>query len=91
MRKNWLDKLQLVKMYRYSHGNSIGTMTFLWRIPTDSPEDPTVTAQAISSLNSRQKQYCTRQMRKHFLMKYGQFMKALTSVLRHNYVQGASP
>lgn len=62
-----------------------GTMTFLWRIPSDSDEDCTATAQAISSLNSKQKQYYTRQMRKDFLAQYSQFVKAPISVLRHMF------
>jgi len=87
-RKHWLEKLHLefpVKMYRYSHGNNVGTMTFLWCLPSDSPEDSTSTAQAISILNTKQKQYYTRQMRRDFLSRYSHFVKAPTSILRHMF------
>ena len=86
VRKHWVDKLQVefsIQMYRYCHGNCLGTMTFVWRVPTDSPEDPTSTAKAIADLNSKQKLYCTRQMRKDFLSKYRQLIKAPVCILRH--------
>lgn len=91
VRKHWLNDLQLefpVKMYRFCHGNSLGTMTFIWRLPSDiSSEDGTATAQAIATLNSQQLQYCTRQMRKDFINQYSRFVKAPTSVLRHMFKQ----
>lgn len=74
-----------LQMYRYCHGNCIGTMTFVWRVPTNSPEDPTSAARAIADLNSKQKLYSTREMRKDFLSKYRQFVKAPVSILRHLY------
>lgn len=88
VRKHWLEKLVLefpVKLYRFSHGNNVGTMIFIWRLPLDSLEDHTSTAQAISILNKKQKQYYTRQMRKDFLSRYSQFVKAPISVLRHMF------
>ena len=59
-RRHWLDRLQVelpIKMYRFFHGNSLGTLTFVWKLPSDGSEDPNATAQAISLLNSKQK--CT--------------------------------
>ena len=56
-----------VKMYRYSHGNSLGNMTFVWRVPSDSAEDHTSTARTIAVLNSKQQLFCTRQMRRDFI------------------------
>jgi hypothetical protein len=52
LRRHWLDKLHLefkVKMYRYSHGN-LESMTFFWRVPSDSAEEHTSTARAIAVL-----------------------------------------
>ena len=86
--KHWLNNLQLefpVKMYRYSHGNSLGSMTFLWHLPSDSSEDSTSTAKAITCLNSKQKLYHTRQMSRDFLIQYSEFVKAPTCVLRHMF------
>ena len=56
-----------VKMYRYSHGNSLGNMTFVWRVPS---EDHTSTARTIAVLNSKQQLFCTRQMRRDFISRY---------------------
>ena len=63
-------------MYRFFHGNSLGTLTFVWKLPSDGSEDPNATAQAISLLNSKQKVYSTRQMHKDLIVKYNQFVKA---------------
>ena len=57
----------------------------MWELPSDGSEDPNATAQAISLLNSKQKVYSTRQMRKDFIVKHNRFVKAPTSVLRHMY------
>ena len=87
-RRHWLNRLQVelpIKMYKFFHGNSLGTLTFVWKLPSDGSEDPNATAQAISLLNSKQKVYSTRQMRKDFIVKYNRFVKAPTSVLRHMY------
>ena len=72
-------------MYRFFHGNSLGTLTFVWKHPSDGPEYPNATAQAISLLNSKQKVYSTREMRKDVIVKYNRFVKAPTSVVRHMY------
>ena len=88
LRKRWLDKLQLefpIQMYRFSHGNNIGTITFVWRLPSDSPEDSSSTAKAIANCNKQQKLFCTRQMRKDFVSKYRWFVKAPIRVLHHLY------
>ena len=40
VRKHWLDKLHLefeIKMYCFCHSNSLGSMTFVWRLPTNCP------------------------------------------------------
>ena len=60
-------------------------MTFVWHLPADSPEDPTLTAKAIAVLNSKQRLFCTRQMRKDFLSKYRQLVKAPIGILRHMF------
>ena len=88
VRKHWLDKLQLevpIQMYRFSHGNNLGTLNFVWRLPSDSPEDPSSTAKAIADLNKQQKLFCTRQMRKDFVSKYRQLVKAPIGILHHMY------
>jgi hypothetical protein len=60
-------------------------MTFIWRVPSDSAEDHTSTARAIAVLNSKQQLFCTRQMRKDFISRYRQFVKAPVGILRHMY------
>ena len=88
LRKCWLDKLQLefpIQICRFSYGNNLGTITFIWRLPSDSPEDSSSTAKAIANCNKQQKLFCTRQMKKDFVPKYRRFVKAPIGVLRHLY------
>ena len=88
LRKHWLDKFQLefpIQMNRFSHGNNLGTITFVWRLPSDSPEKSSSTAKAIANCNKQQKLFCTRHMRKDFVSKYRRFVKAPIGVLRHLY------
>lgn len=64
-RKNWLSQLQLevpAMMYRFMHGNNLGTLAFLWKTPKEGGE-ATSNAKLVTELNSRQKVYSTREMR----------------------------
>ena len=61
-------------------------MTFIWYLPTDSAGDSSSTAKAIAGLNKQQELFCIlRQMRKDFVSKYRQFIKAPFGVLYHLY------
>ena len=61
-RKQWLSKLVLpfsVRMYRYAHGNKLGTVSFVWKIPTQEPEDESVLARVLLQLSRQQRIYAT--------------------------------
>ncbi len=69
-RRKWLDDLQFsftLMLYRYPHGNHLGTMNFGWKF---SEFDQTLNQRTISQLNASQKLYFTRQVRKEFFDKY---------------------
>ena len=70
-RRKWLNNLQLsvtITLYRYPHGNHLGTINFAWKVPDEV--DQTLNHQTIAQLNTSQKLYFTRQMRMDFLDKY---------------------
>ena len=70
-RRKWINNLKLpvtLTLYRYPHGNNLGTMNFAWKVPDEV--DQTLNHQTIAQLNKSQKLYFTRQMRTDFLDKY---------------------
>ena len=80
-RRSWLTNLKLhfpISVYRYQHGNALGTQNFAWRIP-DNPEDrdETEQARATSKLIEQMPRYCTRAIRRDYLNTY-YLAKALT-------------
>lgn len=86
-RRSWLNNLQLhfpVSIYRYQHGNALGTQNFVWRIP-DNPEDRDETEQActISKLNEQMPKYSTRAMKRDYLNTYYYATGADKSLLRN--------
>ena len=65
-RKNWFAGLKLVSpsmMYRFMHGNNLGTLVFVWNVPKEGGE-ATANAKLVSELSSHQKVYSTREMRR---------------------------
>ena len=70
--KNWIAGLKLEfpgMMYRFMHGNNLGTLVFVWRTPKAGGE-ATENAKLVTELNQRQKVYSTRQMRREFIYRY---------------------
>ena len=70
-RRKWVNNLQLsfvITVYRYPHGNNLGTMNFAWKVPDEV--DQTLSHQTIARLNKSQKLYYTRQMKRDFLDTY---------------------
>ena len=56
-RRKWLNDLQFpftIMLYRYPHGNHLGTMNFAWKF---SEFDHTLNQQTISQLNASQIYY----------------------------------
>lgn len=63
-RRTWINKLQLpfsIFMYRYPHGNNLGTLNFAWKVPDEI--DLTHNQHIIiAQLNNSQKLYFTRDL-----------------------------
>ncbi|CAG8559872.1 42298_t:CDS:2 [Gigaspora margarita] len=75
-----------IMLYRYHHGNYLGTLNFIWKIPEDFElRDDTKNAQAIIRTQSLLPQFFTRYMRRHIFAKYSLITKITPSVLRYLY------
>ncbi|RIA82589.1 hypothetical protein C1645_835141 [Glomus cerebriforme] len=75
-------------LYRYPHGNYLGTLNFIWREP--NPEEiyedyEILKAQMIIRINDIIPIYCTSQMRKNVLQKYSLVRNISKPVLRMLY------
>ena len=71
-------------MYHYSYGNSLGTITYIWKIP-DGPVDQAAVASVFSELTNKQVKYSTRAMRRDYLQKYSRCAKVPKYFLRNIY------
>lgn len=59
-------------LFRYPHGNYLGTFNFIWRAPDTEETNEcyeTLKAQMITCINDAIPIYCTRQMRKNVVEK----------------------
>ena len=59
-------------LFRYPHGNYLGTLNFIWRAPNAEEINDfyeTLKAQMITRINDTIPVYCTRQMRKNVVQK----------------------
>ena len=89
-RRNWIAGLTLqcpAMMYRFMHGNNLGTLVFLWKIPAEGGE-ATQNAKLVTELNQRQKVYSTREMRRDFIQRYTRLNHAKShskAILRNMY------
>ena len=88
-RKQWLLKLALpypFRMYQYAHGNQLGTVSFVWKLPVDKPEDESALAHVLSQLSRKQNVYAAREMKRQFLARHYHRAAPLSkSELRHNF------
>lgn len=63
-RKNWIAGLKLefpAMMYRFMHGNNLGTLTFVWKT-SEGGGEAAKNAKLVTELNQKQKLYSTREM-----------------------------
>lgn len=69
MRYNFINELNVdctFTLYRYYHGNYLGTLNFIWKIPDSiSEQDKSQDAQMLTLANEMIPSYFTRQMRKN--------------------------
>lgn len=61
-------------LYRYYHGNYLGTLNFVWKVPSIDQRDKTLEAKNISAAYNQIPIYCTRQMRKNVIHKVFNFI-----------------
>ena len=72
-------------IYRFMHGNSLGTLSFIWKTPASGAE-ATTNARIVTDLNARQKVFSTRQMHRDYIDRYTRMLKtSQKAVLRHLY------
>ena len=87
-RRHWFANIQLrcpIMMYRYAHGNNLGTLSFVWKTTDNHGVDQTEVARVITKLNKEQSLYATRDMRHEFLEKYNRLAHTSKAVLRNMY------
>ena len=85
-RRHWIEKIQLpyrTMIYRYSYGNCLGVVSFLWKIPAEV--DETKAARLVTQLTEQHKVFASREMKREFFDKYHTLAKASKSVLRNIY------
>ena len=75
-----------VELYSYHHGNNLGTLWYIWRIPGDPDKyDPAKTKQMTALVEQTIPEYHTREMRKQFSERFGLVINAKPSVLNEMY------
>ncbi|EXX73995.1 hypothetical protein RirG_055230 [Rhizophagus irregularis DAOM 197198w] len=88
-RYRYIKDLQIqfpVTLYWYYHGNYLGTLNYIWKVPIN-PENQSETAQArvLATIQEKLPQYFTRQMRKNVLGKYSLVKNITPAILRISY------
>ncbi|GBB87231.1 hypothetical protein RclHR1_13680004 [Rhizophagus clarus] len=88
-RYEFINELQVnctFTLYRYYHGNYLGTLNFIWKIPDlISEQDKSQEAQMLTLANEMIPSYFTRQMRKNATEKYSLIAKMAPSVWKLLY------
>ncbi|PKC00199.1 hypothetical protein RhiirA5_428550 [Rhizophagus irregularis] len=92
---NFIRDIQLsvpAGLYRYPHGNYLGTLNFIWRAPDieeASEYYKTLKAQMITRINDIIPIYCTRQMKKNYSL-VCHLSKSVLRMLYHDLTGDAS-
>ena len=73
-----------VQVYKFNHGNYLGTLYFIWRLP-DGELNMTASRRAINSVDELVPVYHTRQMRKEFFSRFSTVAKLSPAVSREMY------
>ncbi|CAB4420652.1 unnamed protein product [Rhizophagus irregularis] len=88
-RHTYIKELQFdvaVTIYRYHQGNYLGTLNYIWKVPSCfNDRDETKLAQIMASLQKLLPKFYTRQMRKNALHKYSLIKQVTPAVLRTLY------
>ena len=75
LKSNGLDKF--AAMLTYKHGNNIGDIHFVWKVPDYSPEAFSRSLRTIEMAKENVLVFHTRTMRKALLAKYGRVAPAM--------------
>ena len=70
-------------MYTYAHGNSFGSLSFIWR--TGDEVDQTQVSQVIVRVSREMPTFASRDVCRTFVHKYNRLSGTPKSVLRHIY------
>lgn len=74
-------------MYRFMHGNNLGTLTFVWKT-SEGGGEAAKNAKLVTELNQKQKLYSTREMQRDFIERYSHLNREKPqskAVLRNMY------
>ena len=86
-RRHWIDALKLshtLCKYRMPYGGNIGTMTFIWKIPTKFEDrDETKQSQTILKITNTLPSFPTRQMQRNYIDKCSTAVKKSGKSVRH--------
>lgn len=85
-RRHRVDELALpyrVMIMKYPHGNSLGTLCFVWKVPEQI--DETQNAQVTLQLSREVHKFSTQEMRRDFTVKYHRVANVTKSILRSLY------
>ena len=75
-----------VELYSYHHGNYLGTLWYIWRIPCDPIKyDPAKTKQMTTLVELTIPEYHTREMWKQFCERFGLVVNTKPVVLTEMY------
>ena len=86
-RQHWLEKLKLsfpVDLYAYHHGNYMGNVNFIWKLPQElNKRSDDALIKAFTKVREVAKVYGTRQMVKELMEPYRKVNPIKPSLLRH--------
>ena len=88
-RRNYINDLRLSKpvmLYRVAYGGSLGTLNFIWSVPTDDSQlRSEKNSQVVTDIMRALPTFSTRAMRRDFIEKYSGYVKCPKSVLRNMF------
>lgn len=88
-RRIYVNELGLscpVMLFRMAYGGSIGTLNFVWHTTVeDCVERSEQNSKIIAKITSTLPKYSSRAIRRDFINKYSQYVKAPKSLLRHMF------
>lgn len=87
-RCDWIESILLstdINKYTYFHGNYLGNVVVVWRLPPETEKHETGTLRAIEQVHQKMPTYATRAMRQNFYDRYQCSVNISPTVLRDMY------